>query len=284
MVTSRRLRTAVVAGLASIPLLALTPPVSAAPSPQLTPPPPMGHFSHPTRIDNPYFPLVPGTEYTYKGSITEAGTSTPHSVIFTVTDLTKVINGVTTRVVWDRDFLQGQLQEQELAFFAQDDQGTVWNMGEYPEEFTNGHFAGAPSTWIHGLGGAKGGIHMLANPTVGATYTEALVPRIDFFDVSTVVAKGLRVCVPVDCFDRVLLTHEGSPLDPTSGVQTKFYAPGVGLIKVGAIGGDSQERLELTSLKVLGAAAMQTVDQAVRMMDRRGHRVSSIYARTAPVQ
>ena len=50
-----------------------------------------------------------------------------------------------------------RLQEQELAFFAQDDQGNVWNFGEYPEEYDNGKFTGAPSTWIRNEGGAYGG-------------------------------------------------------------------------------------------------------------------------------
>ena len=279
-----RRRLALVASLVVIPVLAMATPATASTSPKVVPPPPMGHFSHPTRIDNPYFPLVPGTEYTYTGTVTEAGQTVPHSIVFTVTDLTKVISGVTTRVVLDIDERGGEVQEAELAFFAQDDNGTVWNMGEYPEEFDNGKFVGAPSTWINGLAGAKGGIHMLAHPTVGATYTEGLVPRIDFFDVTTVFAKGLHVCVPVNCYDNVLLTHETSPLDPTSGIQTKFYAPGVGLIKIGAIGGDTKERVELSRLRHLSASALQAVDQQVRMMDRRGHRVSNVYARTAAVQ
>ena len=273
------------APLLALPLLALTTPATASPSPavRLVPPPPMGHFSHPTRIDNQFFPLVPGTEFTYRGTITSAGKSTPHSVIFTVSDLTKVIGGVTSRVVLDRDFLAGRLEESELAFFAQDDQGTVWLMGELPLEFTNGHFSGAPDTWINGLAGAMGGPQMLAHPVVGRTYTEGLVPRIDFFDTATVKALGQRTCVPVDCFNEVLLIDETSPLDPTSGIQTKFYAPGVGLVRVGAMGGADQERLVLARLKVLGAAALQAVDQTVRMMDRLGLRVSNVYSRTAPV-
>lgn len=279
-----RRRLALMASLVTTPLLALAGPATASSTTKVVPPPPMGTFSHPTRIDNPYFPLVPGTEFTYTGTVTEAGKTVPHSIVFTVTDLTKVINGVTTRVVLDIDERSGQVQEAELAFFAQDDNGTVWNMGEYPEEFDNGKFVGAPSTWINGLAGARGGIHMLAHPTVGATYTEGLVQKIDFYDVTTVFAKGLHVCVPVSCYNNVLLTHETSPLDPTSGIQTKFYAPGVGLIKIGAIGGDSQERVALSRLRTLSASALQAVDDQVRMMDRRGHRVSNVYARTATVQ
>src|SRR5262249_1014152 len=92
-------------------------------------------FSAPTRVGNPTSPLVPGAEFSYAGSTSEGGHSTPHTVVFTVSGLTKVIHGVHTVVAWDRDFLKGKLQEQELAFFAQDDQGNVWNFGEYPEEY-----------------------------------------------------------------------------------------------------------------------------------------------------
>ena len=81
------------------------------------------------------FPLALGTQYTYQGKIVEGGETKPHSVTFTVTGLTKVVDGVPTVVAWDRDFLEGELQEQELALFAQDDQGDLWNFGEYPEEY-----------------------------------------------------------------------------------------------------------------------------------------------------
>src|SRR6185437_3155395 len=92
-------------------------------------------FPDPTRIDNPMFPLAPGTQFSYQGSIVENHATTPHSVVFTVTDLTKMVDGVRTVVAWDRDFLEGKLEEQELAFFAQDSRGNVWNFGEYPEEY-----------------------------------------------------------------------------------------------------------------------------------------------------
>jgi hypothetical protein len=67
-------------------------------------------------------------------------------VVFTVTDLVKVVDGVTSRVVHDVDRQDGEVTEAELAFFAQDDRGNVWNLGEYPETFENGKFAGAPTS------------------------------------------------------------------------------------------------------------------------------------------
>lgn len=243
-----------------------------------------GRFPEPTEVDNQWFPLVPGTEFVYQGKIVEDGSSTPHSVVFTVTDLTKVVDGVRTVVAWDRDFVQGQLGEQELAFFGQDSQGNVWNFGEYPEEYENGTFTGAPSTWIRGAAGAYGGIHMLARPRVGARYVEGLVPAIQFDDVSTVISTSQRTCTQTGCYRHVLVVDETSPNDPASGHQIKYYARHAGLVRVGARGGDAQEFLTLAAVKHLGRSAMTKVRTAALAMDRRAYRVSKVYRVTRPAE
>jgi hypothetical protein len=239
-------------------------------------------FTKPLDVDNRMFPLTAGTQFTYRGTIVEGGVAKPHSVVFTVTDLSKVVDHVRSVVAWDRDFLRGKLQEQELAFFAEDDRGNVWNFGEYPEEYENGKFTGAPSTWIRGTAGAYGGIHMLARPTVGAHYREALVRSIGFDDVSRVARTDAATCAPADCYRHVLLINETSPNDPTSGHQLKYYAPRVGLVRVGAGGGDSQEFLTLASVRHLDRKAMAKVRAEVLAMDRRAYRVTKVYRSTEP--
>src|SRR4029077_7414957 len=204
------------------------------------------------------------------------GESKPHSVTFTVTDLSKMVDGVQTVVAWDRDFLEGKLQEQELAFFAQDDQGNVWNFGEYPEEYENGKFAGAPSTWIRGANGAYGGRHMLAQPRVGAQCVEGRIPAIDFHDVSRITRVDHSTCVTSGCYQRVLMVTESSPGDPSGGQQIKYYAPGGGLVRVGAHGGDSQEFLSLHAVRQLDRSALGEVRSAVLAMDRRAYRISKV--------
>jgi hypothetical protein len=241
-------------------------------------------FAAPVNVDNPMFPLVTGTEFTYRGKVVEGGVARQHSVVFTVTDVSKTIGGVRTVVAWDRDFLKGRLQEQELALFAQDDNGTVWNFGEYPEEYSRGRFQGAPSTWIRGIAGAYGGVHMLARPVVGARYYEGLVKAIEFDDVSRVASTSKAACVPTGCYHRVLVVDETSPNDPASGHQIKYYAAGLGLIRVGARGGDSQEFLALTSVRHLGPEALAKARAAVLRMDRRAYRVSKVYRATPPAQ
>lgn len=287
MLLRRSLRPAVLTSLLAVPMLfAFGAPADAGSSEPMPPMSPsrIPDFSAPTRIDNRFSPMPVGTEWRYEGSVTEEGERTPHQVVFTVSSLTKVINGVETRVVWDRDFADGVLEEAELAFFAQDDGGTVWNFGEYPEEYDEGKFDDAPDVWITGSAGARGGVHMLGDPDVGDAYIQGLVPRIEFLDVGEVAASGLRNCVPVGCFRHVLLVEETSPLDPEGGIQTKYWAPGTGLVRIGAIGGDSQERMTLRSLRVLRGHALDAVDDEVRRLDRRGNRLSEFYPRTSTVQ
>jgi hypothetical protein len=237
-------------------------------------------FSAPAQVDNRMFPLTPGTQYVYQGRIVAGGESKPHSVVFTVTDVTKTVGGVRTVVAWDRDFLEGKLQEQELALFAQDDQGNLWNFGEYPEEYEHGKLTGAPSTWIRGAGRAYGGIHMLAHPSQGTQYVEGRVPAIEFYDVSRVIHLSQATCVPARCFRHVLVVDEWTPGE--SGHQIKYYAPGVGLIRVGARGGDAQEFLGLTAVRHLDRAAMARVRAAVLAMDRRAYRITRIYRVSGP--
>jgi hypothetical protein len=239
-------------------------------------------FSHPLDVDNRMFPLEAGTQFVYHGKIVESGVAKPHSVVFTVTDLSKVVDHVRAVVALDRDFLRGRLQEQELAFFAEDDRGNVWNFGEYPEEYEHGKFTGAPDTWIRGTADAYGGIHMLARPRAGARYREGLVPSIGFDDVSLVARADAVTCVPAGCYHRVLVIDETSPNEPHSGHQLKYYAPCTGLVRVGARGGDSREYLTLAEVRHLSPGMTAKVRAAALAMDRRAYRISKVYRTTSP--
>jgi len=238
-------------------------------------------FFNSTRINNTFLPLVPGTRFTYEGVANRGGGSTDHTVVFTVTNLVKFVDGVRSRVVLDLDVSDGQLDEAELAFFAQDNSGNVWSTGEYPEEYTDGKLDGAPNTWISGLAGAEAGIMMLADPKVGGPrYVQGFSPKIDFLDCAQVPKKEQRVCTPVTCYSHVLLTDENSPLDADGGHQRKFYAPGVGSVQVAAVDDPEGETLQLTKLQNLDRRALSDVDNEARKLDIRGHRINKVYART----
>lgn len=297
MVRGRRVRLGVVAAIVAVPML-LSPTAVAAPKTALATRS-VGEsgvavpascslptrfatrkFPDQPRIDNRYLPARPGTRYVFEGTANTDEGVIERRIVTTVTDMTKVVNGVRTVVVWDRDFNNGELAEEELAFWAQDRQGNVWLLGEYPEEHEDGEFVGAPSTWIAGQDRARAGVIMLAQPRVGALYLQGLAPAVEFFDCAKVVQRGVRVCTPLDCYDRVLVVDESSPLEPDSGVQRKFHAPGVGVVRITAIGDPEAETLTLTRVTRLGPEGLRAARKAVRRLERRAYRISEVYQAT----
>jgi hypothetical protein len=241
---------------------------------------PRGLFADSTEVDNRWYPLVPGTQVTLEGRAGDGGTL-DHQVIFTVTDLVKVINGVPTVVLWDRDFSEGELIEAELAFHAQDDDGNVWNFGEYPEEFENGEFVGAPNAWIDGVDGAERGILFPGDPEVGTpAFVQGSAPDIDFLDVGVVSATDESTCVPAGCFEDVVVVDETSPLEPDSGHQLKYYGPGAGVVRIEAVGGVDPETLVLIDVAQLSPKELREVRAEALKLDRRAYRVSDVYRDT----
>jgi hypothetical protein len=238
-------------------------------------------FSDPTSIDNAWFPLRPGWKYVLTGSEHADGKRVRHKVVFAITDLTKRIDGVRTRVVWDRDYANGKLSEGELAFMAQDDAGNVWSYGEYPEEWEGRRLAGAPSTWIPGREGAKPGILMPAAPRVGAaSYQQGLAPRIQFADRAEATRVVKRMCVPAGCFRNVLVNAEWTPEEPGAR-QLKYYARGVGTIRVGFTSGEQREQLVLAGATRVSGMELARLRRGALELDRRGYRVSpKLYGRT----
>jgi hypothetical protein len=244
-------------------------------------------FSDSTTIDNKWLPLPVGTQFIFQGRSDRGQGRLPHRVIFTVTDLAKVIDGVRTRVMWDQDINAGQLLEAELAFFAQDDNGHVWAFGEYPEEYEDdGSFAGAPSTWIVGRAGAKAGLHMRADPRPNTpSYRHGFAPAIDFADVAKVVKIGQKLCGDTGCYKNVLVTDETNPAEPADGHQLKYYAPGVGNIRAApGVGGKEREVLELVAVRRLGPKAMAAVRKAALKLEKRAYKVAKAYRGTPPMQ
>jgi hypothetical protein len=244
-------------------------------------------FGHSTDISNKWFPLAPGTQFVYVGKINQDGERVEHRVVFTVTDLTKAIDGVRNVVLYDLDYNAGELAEAELAFHAQDDYGNVWNMGEYPEEYEAGKFTGAPDTWITGLAGARAGVIMRADPRVGApNYLQGWAPAIDFSDTARVYRTGQRTCVPVDCYSNVLVTDEWNPSEPNAH-QRKFYAPDVGNIRADFAGTEETEKETLLLVKVvhLDPGALAKIRQQALKLDRRGYTSrKDLYGQTQPAQ
>jgi hypothetical protein len=244
-------------------------------------------FDRSTDVTNKWFPLKPGTQYVYEGQAFDDGDRIRRRVVFTVTDLTKVIAGVRTVVAWDRDYDDGELIESELAFFAQDNDGNVWHLGQYPEEYEDGKLDKAPA-WIEGIKGARAGLAMKANPDPDAPdYAQGFAPAPLFWDDRARVYKmGLRECVPVDCYENVLVMEEFEQRIP-GAFQLKFYAPGVGGIRVDWRGPKEEEKeeLELVDLVLLDEASMAKVREQALRLERRAYEISKdVYGRTEPIE
>ncbi|HEY6072418.1 MAG TPA: hypothetical protein VIV15_03265, partial [Anaerolineales bacterium] len=204
-------------------------------------------------IDNPWLPMSPGAQYVYEGKTDDNGVMVPHRLVITVTNLTKVIDGVRSLVTWDEDYKAGELVESELAFYAQDRAGNVWRMGEHPEEYQNGQYIEAP-TWFAGVNYSVAGIEMLADPQADSrSYSQGWAPSVEFTDRGQVSQLGQSVCVPADCYYDVLIIDETSRAEPGAH-QLKLFSRGIGNVKVDWRGADqTQEILELTEINQLDA-------------------------------
>jgi hypothetical protein len=231
-----------------------------------------GEFSDPLTVDATFFPLVPGTERVYEGTVTDEEGVHSHQVVWVVTDVVKVVDGIPALVVWDRDVEDGELVEEELALFAQDDAGNVWSLGEYPEEREDGDFDGAPSTWLSGVDRASGGILVPADPQTGTrAFDQGRSMSIEFWDRGQVVETDVSLCVVAGCFDGVAVVDEWSPIDMADGHQQKYYAPAVGLVDILADSGDAQEELQLTRSRTLGRGQLRRAADRVLELDARAY-------------
>jgi hypothetical protein len=187
-------------------------------------------FPNSTRIDNPFFALVPGSQLTLEGRSSATGLPLPHRLTTTVTDLTKTINGVRAVVVLETDVSDGEMIEQELAFFAQDRRGNVWTLGEYPEEYEAGRFASAPNTWIAGLSRGKAGVDVPGEGVGRSSFLQAFAPNI-IFDCGRVTQRD----------GTTLVIDEWDPAEPAH--QLKRYVRGTGLVEVTPVNDPEGETL-----------------------------------------
>jgi hypothetical protein len=195
------------------------------------------NFSSPLDIDNLYFPLIPGTTWTYR-----ADTSDGCEVdVMTVTTDTRVIDGVTTRVVHDQVFdgdtcttAPSALTEDTLDYYAQDNGGNVWYMGE--DTFTcqgEGNCTPGEGGWIAGVNGAQPGIIMLAHPRSGDSYKQEYSAGIAQ-DQALVTALGVTAKMTRDdayqsSYSNCIVTKEWTVLEP-GAIEFKSYCPNIGVV------------------------------------------------------
>jgi len=245
-----------------------------------------GNFDSSTEINNKWMPMQPGTQWAYEGTaVDEEGNKFDRRIEFTITDLTKEIAGVNTVVAWIVDYNDGEVIEKEVAFYAQDNDGNVWYLGEHPEEFENGKFIDAP-TWIAGVEDARAGIKMMAEPKVGIpSYFQGWGPAVQWSDYGRIDKMGQETCVPVDCYKDVLVIAESS-LGEVGAAQFKYYVPEVGEIRVNWGGTDAtQEALELVEINHLSSEELAQIREEALALEAHAYEVSAdVYGKTSPME
>jgi hypothetical protein len=240
------------------------------------------NFDNPIKIDNPYMPLIPGTKFAFEGFTVEEGETTPHHVEFIVTDLTKIINGIQTVVIFDRDISDGILEEAELTFFAQDNSGNVWHLGQYSEVYDEVEFVGG-RMWVVGhLEGAKAGIMMKAEPKMDTpSYSQGYAPPpFNWTDRGRTYKMGEQTSVVAGTYEDVLITEEFNEEEPLA-FQLKYYAKNVGNVRIGWRGDDQkQETLELVEHVTLNAQELAEIRAMVLELEKRAY----VYCETPPAE
>jgi hypothetical protein len=192
-----------------------------------------------TKIDNPYWPMEPGTRWVYS----ETDEDGKHRIVVTVTDKTKEIaNGIEARVV--RDVVSnGEPIEITDDWYAQDSAGNVWYLGEKTAEYEHGKLVTRAGSFEAGVDGAQPGIIMPAEPEVGQTY------RQEYYegkaeDEGKVVSLDQQAEVPAGHYPHTLLINDLNPLEPKVS-ELKFYEKGVGPVLAVSVSGEAGDREEL---------------------------------------
>ena len=187
-------------------------------------------------VDNPLFPLAPGTKWTY--------TAGEETIEVTVTNNKKDILGISCTEVRDTATVMGQVIEDTFDWYAQDSDGAVWYMGEDTKEYVNGMVTTTEGSWEAGVDGAKPGILIPASPMVGMEYRQEYY-ACHAEDMGGVLALDASATVPFGSYTGCLKTHDFTPLDPAAD-EEKYYCPGVGLVLTVDV--KAQDREELVSM------------------------------------
>jgi hypothetical protein len=189
-------------------------------------------------VNNPLFPLIPGTTLTYQ--------SGDETVEFSVLAERKISQGVSTVTVHDVASVNGEVIEDTYDWFAQDRSGAVWYFGEDTKELSGGAVVSTNGSWEAGVDGAKPGIIIPSAPAVGMVYRQEYFAGVAE-DMGEILETDASATVPYGSYTGCLKTRDFTPLD-TNLDENKYYCPGVGVVLV--IDVVTGQREELVSIEV----------------------------------
>jgi hypothetical protein len=192
-------------------------------------------------VDNPLFPLRPGTVFVFE--VKDDGRILADTI--RVLRETKRVAGVTATIVHDRVSRAGVVVEDTYDWYAQNTSGTVWYLGEDTREYRDGKVVSTSGSWQAGVGGARAGIVMRAKPKVGDTYRQEYRKGVAE-DMGRVVRVDDTLTVRAGRFAHCVSTDDWSPLEPKVK-ERKTYCRGVGLVREFLVSGGS-ERSELITV------------------------------------
>ncbi len=194
------------------------------------------------RVDNPFFPLKVGTTMVYSG--TKDGKKALDLVVASAR--TRVVDGVRTRIVEDRLFLDGVLEERTNDYYTQDRCGNVWYFGEDTATLDrHGRVISTEGSFHAGIDGAQPGVFMQARPQISRHFRQEWY-RGQAEDVFRVVDRSAPVTVPYGAFQHALRTAETTALEPRV-LDAKYYVRGIGEVVEVAVKGP-REKLVLVDV------------------------------------
>lgn len=183
-------------------------------------------FPNSTLMTNVYFPAAAGKKYTYEGETADGHELVEEQRL----PETRIVQGIECIVVNFKAYLNGVLIEEAYDWYAQDVDGTVWYFGEEVDNYnTDGTLRDHAGSWEAGIDGAKAGMIMPANPTLGMGYREEYYFN-EAEDEAEITGTNLHIPIPFGDFSNCIETRNWTELEPDL-VENKYYAPGIGLVK-----------------------------------------------------
>ncbi len=175
---------------------------------------------------NPFFILEPNYQLVLAGR----DASEAAEVIITVLNETRQVNGTETRVIEERESIDGELVEISRNFFAIcEETNSVFYFGEEVNDYENGNIISHEGAWLAGEDENRPGVIMPGTMLLGARYYQEIAPNVAL-DRAEIIDMGEVIQTPSGDFSDTLITRETNPLEP--GVaELKYYAAGIGLIQ-----------------------------------------------------
>ncbi|HEY8140846.1 MAG TPA: CHRD domain-containing protein [Nitrososphaera sp.] len=175
---------------------------------------------------NNYFFLEPGFQLVLEGQ--DEGATI--RLVLTVLDETKMVNGVETRVMEERETEDGELIEISKNYFAIcEPANDIFYFGEDVDFYEEGEIVSHNGSWLAGEGDARPGIIIPNDPEVGFKYYQEIAPGVAE-DRAEIISLDEVVLTPAGTFTDVLKVEETTPLEPDA-IEFKYHAPGIGLIQ-----------------------------------------------------